>query len=106
MHPIVTARRDAIAELCRRFHVRRLEVFGSAARGEDFDPQRSDADFLVEFESDTPPTIGLLLDLEVALADTLGRSVDLAERKAIEEGGNYLRRRRIMEEAEPVYVAG
>lgn len=106
MHALVSARRDAIAELCRRFHVRRLDVFGSAARGTDFDTQRSDADFLIEFEPDTEPTIGLLLDLEAALASTLGRSVDLVERTAIEESRNYLRRRQIMEEAEPVYVAG
>ncbi len=38
-----------LRDLCRRFQVRRLDVFGSAARG-DFDPARSDLDFLVEFE--------------------------------------------------------
>jgi hypothetical protein len=41
--------RGAIQELCRRFRVGRLEVFGSAASGK-FDPQSSDLDFLVEFE--------------------------------------------------------
>lgn len=49
MHPEVLRHREAIAALCRRHGVARLEVFGSAARGEDFDPARSDADFLVEF---------------------------------------------------------
>ena len=106
MHALVSAKRDAIAELCRRFHVRRLEVFGSAARGADFDTQRSDADFLIEFEPDTKPTIDLLLDVEAALAHMLGRSVDLVERSAIAESRNYLRRRRIMQEAEPVYITG
>ena len=51
MLPLIHARREEVAELCRRFHVRRLEVFGSAARG-DFDPERSDVDFLVEFDPD------------------------------------------------------
>lgn len=41
--------RGAIEELCRRFRVGRLELFGSAAAGR-FDPQSSDLDFLVEFE--------------------------------------------------------
>jgi predicted nucleotidyltransferase len=41
--------RDALDELCRRFRVCRLELFGSAARG-GFDPDSSDLDFLVEFE--------------------------------------------------------
>ena len=56
----------------------RLEVFGSAARGMDFDPETSDTDFLVDFH---PPTVpgpfdrffGLLEDLSAAL----GRPVDL-----------------------------
>ncbi|HME23307.1 MAG TPA: nucleotidyltransferase domain-containing protein [Acetobacteraceae bacterium] len=105
MHAAVSAKRDSIAELCRRFHVRRLEVFGSAARAEDFDPARSDADFLVQFEPDVRPTIAILLDVEEALQQALGRPVDLVERKAVEESPNYLRRRQILREAEPVYVA-
>ena len=38
MHAAINARRDALAALCRRLHVRRLEVFGSATRDADFDP--------------------------------------------------------------------
>jgi uncharacterized protein len=52
MHSLIAAQRPAIASICRRYQVRRLEVFGSAARGADFDPERSDADFLVEFAPD------------------------------------------------------
>ena len=44
----IQLRREELWALCRRFHVRRLDLFGSAARG-DFDPERSDLDFLVEF---------------------------------------------------------
>jgi predicted nucleotidyltransferase len=43
----IASHRDELAELCRRFHVRRLDVFGSAARAADFDPAQSDLDFLV-----------------------------------------------------------
>jgi predicted nucleotidyltransferase len=105
MHPAVSSKRDALADLCRRFHVQRLEVFGSAARGADFDAQRSDADFLIEFEPDVTPTITLLLDVEDALQHELGRPVDLVQREVVEASPNYLRRRRILTEAEPVYVA-
>ena len=55
MLQLIGARRDEIAELCRRFHIRRLEVFGSAARETDFDPDRSDIDLLVTYEPDGPP---------------------------------------------------
>jgi hypothetical protein len=106
MHAVVSTRLDALAELCRRFNVRRLEVFGSAARGEDFDPARSDADFMIEFEPDVKLDIATLLDVQEALEQTVGRPVDLVERRVVEQSGNYLRRRRILQEAEPVYVAG
>src|SRR5665213_2347859 len=78
MHAVIEQHREEIAELCRRHGVRRLEVFGSAARGVDFDPGTSDADFLVScdktgerssFEQD--------LDLAEALEALLGRQVDL-----------------------------
>ena len=105
MHAAVSSRLDALAELCRRFRVQRLEVFGSAARGTDFNPTGSDADFLKEFERGVRPDITKLLDVEEALAQTLGRSVDLVERRAVEESPNYQRRRRIIQEAEPVFVA-
>ena len=104
MHQLIDQHRTEIARLCRRYGVRRLEVFGSAARGTDFDPVSSDADFLVEFEpggqvSPLGRFVGLAEDLEALL----GRSVDLAERQAIESSRNYLRRNHILAEAETVY---
>ena len=55
--PAIADKREELAELCRQYDVARLEVFGSAARGTDFDPGKSDADFLVEFDPDSnlPP---------------------------------------------------
>ncbi len=78
MHAEIANRKDEIAGICRRYRVSRLEVFGSAARGTDFDPETSDADFLVEFEPPTLPGVseryaGLTRDLQA----TLGREVDL-----------------------------
>ena len=56
MHAEIAQRKEQLIALCRRYDVGRLEVFGSAARGFDFDPAASDADFLVEFlgESQCP----------------------------------------------------
>ena len=47
---LAEANRQELADLCREYDVVSLELFGSAADG-TFDPQRSDLDFLVEFES-------------------------------------------------------
>ena len=80
MHAAIADKKEDLAELCRRYGVARLEVFGSAARGTDFDPQSSDADFLVEFNSDSGMApFDQFFDLAAALRRTLGRPVDLVE---------------------------
>ena len=80
MHAHIAERREELAELCRRYDVIRLEIFGSAARATDFDPDTSDADFLVEFDPDsTLPPFEQYFGLAEALRKTLGRPVDLVE---------------------------
>jgi len=81
--PEIVQHRQAVEELCRRRHVRRLELFGSAATGQSFGPE-SDFDFLVEFEPLVPSGyadayFGLLEDL----VELLGRPVDLVDDTAI-----------------------
>jgi uncharacterized protein len=49
MLPAIAQHRASIAAICQRYGIRRLEVFGSTARGDDFVAESSDADFLVEF---------------------------------------------------------
>lgn len=84
MHPLISEKRPAISALCQRFGVKRLEVYGSAARGTDFDPARSDVDFLVEFSNEpNKPTLITFFDLQTELCRTLGRAVDLTEISAI-----------------------
>jgi len=84
MHVVVSSKRDALAELCLRFHVRRLEVFGSAARSVDFDVARSDVDFLVEFDRDAAaPALQQFFGFAKALRHLLGRPVDLVEHGAV-----------------------
>ena len=98
----IATRRDQIAALCRRHHVRRLELFGSAARGTDFDPARSDLDFLVEFSADRPPTLAGFFALEQDLAQLLGRPVDLMAPSALR---NPYLRAEVARNREVVYAA-
>ena len=51
MTTLLSEKIQALQELCNRFEVRRSDLFGSAARG-DFDPEKSDLDFLVLFRRD------------------------------------------------------
>jgi predicted nucleotidyltransferase len=73
----VASRRAELASLCRRFHVRKLDLFGSAARG-TFDPERSDLDFVVTFEDLHPVAFAdAFFGLREGLAALFGRPVDL-----------------------------
>ena len=83
MHPAIAQHRSDIAAICQRYAIRRLEVFGSAARANDFDPDHSDADFLVEFAQGAQPDLNTFFGAKAALEALLGRKVDLVESGAV-----------------------
>src|SRR5262245_15134885 len=76
---LITSKQSELEQICRRWGVRRFELFGSASR-DDFSPS-SDLDFLVEFESggSLESYLGLRGDLEALF----GRAVDLVMPAAI-----------------------
>ncbi len=77
MQEFILAKREEIAELCRKHHVRRLAVFGSATR-DDFDPSRSDVDLRIEFEREAIDRYAdNFFDLQDALEELFQRKVDI-----------------------------
>ncbi|MEI6310056.1 MAG: nucleotidyltransferase domain-containing protein [bacterium] len=84
MLPLLIDRQSELRELCRKYQVRRLEIFGSAA-DEPFDPQTSDLDFLVEYEStaDLGPWMDRYFQFQEELSLLLGKKVDLVETSAL-----------------------
>lgn len=74
MNKNLTIPKDKIADFCKRHHIQRLCVFGSALR-DDFAPD-SDVDVLVEFESGHVPGFAFF-DLEDEISELIGRKVDL-----------------------------
>lgn len=66
----IPRRRDS--EIKERFHVKRIGLFGSYARGEE--TESSDVDIMVEFEQ---PTFDNFMKLAFFLEDLLGRKVEL-----------------------------
>jgi hypothetical protein len=94
---------EKIKEFCRKWKIVEFSLFGSVLR-EDFRPD-SDVDVMVSF---TPGARWSLLDvveMERELGEVLAHRVDLVERCAVERSDNYIRRRHILNSAEPVYVA-
>jgi uncharacterized protein len=83
-NPVIAEHLEAIRALCREFGVAQMEVFGSVCMP-DFDPERSDVDFLVEYapDYDFGPWAARYLALQEALANLLGRKVDLIKTRAV-----------------------
>jgi predicted nucleotidyltransferase len=77
-NPTLALSKDAIADFCRRHHIRTLALFGSILR-DDF-RQDSDIDVLVEFAPGHIPGFAFFA-MEDELSDLLGRKVDLHTRK-------------------------
>jgi hypothetical protein len=81
MIDLIERHRPQIEELCRRYQVKRLELFGSAASGE-FDPATSDVDFFYELdEQESTNYADRFFDLKDDLEKLLGRKVDLVSAK-------------------------
>jgi len=97
---LVQDKYDELARLCRKYHVKRLEIFGSAA-SDNFDPASSDLDFLVQFEP-CPPSdhyeryFGLLESLQTLF----GHSIDLVEANALK---NPYFIKRVNQSRTPIY---
>ena len=77
MISVIEKHRPQIDELCRKYGVKRLELFGSAAAG-SFDRDKSDIDFFVEFLSyDSPSIADQWFGLQEDLEELLGHRIDL-----------------------------
>jgi len=78
---------ENIADFCRRYHIKKLSLFGSVLR-DDF-RHDSDIDILVEFETGHTPGFFKLFDMEEELSSIFnGRKVDL---RTPEELSQYFR---------------
>jgi hypothetical protein len=97
---------EIIRALCKQHGVRRLDVFGSAARGSDFDPVKSDLDFLVEFDPRrSKPWMGEFVEFQIALEEVFRRKVDLISFSALAQMRNHYRRAAIEADRKNLYAA-
>lgn len=93
-----------VEELCRKYDVIELGIFGSVLR-DDFNAE-SDIDFLVRFkDDDTGPWMNKVTGLEGDLSTLLGRKVDVVTRKGVEASRNSIRRKDILDSTLIIYEA-
>jgi len=92
--------REQIRQFCKKYHIRKLSLFGSVLR-DDFKPT-SDIDVLVEFESGKKIGLFKIAHMESELSDLMGRGVDLRTPRDL---SRYLRQE-VLENAEVQYAQG
>jgi predicted nucleotidyltransferase len=98
----ITFPADRMVELCRKYQVVELSVFGSLLR-EDFGPD-SDVDFLVVFQDDdNGPWMEKLQRLEEDLSALLGREVEVVPKESVVQSENWIRRNHILSTAQVIY---
>lgn len=91
----------ALSELCRRYQIRRLSLFGSRLKGTA--RPDSDTDLLVEFEPEAEPTLLTMAAIERELSALLGgRPVDL---RTAQDLSRYFRDE-VVRTADVQYAAG
>ena len=104
MISLLTSRIETLRDICRKHNVMRLEVFGTAATGQEFDDLRSDVDFLVSFPPGTElgPWLATYFNLRDDLQQALNKPVDLV----MAEAATDLFFRRQLEQSRELIYAG
>ena len=95
---------EQITKFCKKWMIVELSFFGSVIR-DDFSPE-SDIDILVSFSPDADWSLLDLVAMQYELEEIFERDVDIVKRKTIERSHNWIRRKAILENLEPFYVAG
>lgn len=93
--------RKRLRPFCEKYHIRRLEVFGSAARGAT--EPGSDVDLLVTFDESAPVSTAELLEMAGEAEELVGRPVDFVLRPSLEKSRNRFAREHILATAVGLY---
>lgn len=95
--------REALRAFCARWRITEIALFGSVLR-DDFGPE-SDVDVLVTFADGARWSVFDHFAMERELSAIVGRRTEIVSRRALDEGGNWIIRRGILESAEILDVA-
>jgi predicted nucleotidyltransferase len=87
--------------LCEKHGIRRLDVFGSVARGQA--APGSDVDLLVTLDDSVPLSTAELLEMAGEAEELVGAPVDFVLRPSLEKSSNHFAREHILATAVCVY---
>ncbi len=100
---IININSEKISEICQRYKISELAIFGSMLRG-DYDNE-SDIDLLVEFIPNAGITLFNLVDIKEEFEKLFGREVDIVSKNAIKNSKNYIRKKAILDNYKVIYVS-
>jgi hypothetical protein len=90
--------KQKIAEICRKYQIRELALFGSQVRGDS--TAKSDFDFLVDFQPTAEVDYFQLFDIQEELENIVNKKVDLVSNRGLKT----FVRQQILDEAEVIYA--
>src|SRR5437870_2319433 len=99
--PSVGELRTRLRPFCQKYGIRRLDIFGSAARGEA--TPNSDVDLLVTLDDSKPVSTAELLEMAGEAEEVVGAPVDFVLRQSLEKSPNRFAREHILSSAVRVY---
>ena len=88
---------ERLRDICNRYGVSRLEVFGSVSRGES----APDSDIDVLYDLATGSRLGWDIEKLAELSELMGRRVDLVSRNSLHER----LRKEVLDQARLLYAA-
>lgn len=94
---------DQIKEICKRFFITELSLFGSALRN-DFN-DNSDIDLLIEFMPGSGISLFDIIDIQDEFKKLFGRDVDIVSKNAIRGSRNYIKKKQILENHKVIYAS-
>jgi predicted nucleotidyltransferase len=99
----ISVNRTALADICRKWGIGSVAIFGSALRN-DFTPQ-SDIDLLIEYQPGVRHSLFEYGYMNEDFSRVFGREVDLVHAEGIRSSRNPIRREHILSSAKPFYNA-
>jgi len=93
--------RTRLGPFCEKHYIRRLDIFGSAARG--LATEESDVDLLATLDETSPVSTAELLEMAGEAEELIGQPVDFVLRSSLEKSPNRLARDHILSTAVCVY---
>ena len=90
-----------VETFCHKWLIKQMAIFGSAVR-DDFDPNTSDIDILIEFLPEASWGFEIAT-IKQELEDIFKRPIDLVSKKAVERSKNPYRKKEILDSSKVIY---